>query len=286
MLQATVGFACDVGERTGAWDEVYYMAGDTVAEGWTKWLSTTGLLALARTSLLGRRLQCLSEQCYVYYIRMAVVGAGQSQVQQAVHKGYRGDTNYAGDALNFRAYNEARDIDRAIRLGGLPDNVVAENGVDKGFIKSYVWNNRDDVSTFIGKLIAEGGQIRYRTTKIGGPSSYNIRGIAKDGQYGLITVTTNRTSSFDTAIPVVISCKGQPQFRGSWKIAAAPSAGVIKLAGSERVSAPTDLQGFVTLDTKDGTNMFTASGFYAAAHKLGKKKYQRRGRSSPKLLRH
>jgi len=286
MLQCTLGFACDLGERAGAWDEVYYMEGATVLEGWEKWLNTAGLLALQRTSLMGRRLQCLSDDCYLYYMRMALVGGAESQVQLARIEGYRGDSNYAGDALNMRAYNAARNVDRQIRLGGLPDNVVSENGVDKGFIKSYVWNGPTDTSTFIGKLIEKVGQIRYRTTFIGGDNSFKILSVSKPTQYGLITVDTNRTIVYDTSIPVVIACKGQPQFRGNWKIASSPTAGVVVLAGSERVSAPSTLQGWVTLDTKAGANIATVNSFFATSHRLGKKKYQRRGRSSPKLLRH
>lgn len=287
MLQVTMGFAVDAGERSGAWDEVYYLSGDDVNDGITRMTDTAGIIALQRTSCMGRRLACLAEDCYLYYMRVARVGfRGQSRVMHQRISGYRGESNYAGDAANMRANNEANTIHREIRLGGLPDSWVENNTLSEAAVKNYVWTKLGGKGTFINKLISIGGEIRFRNTTLGGPSSYSIRGVTKDGQYGLLTVTTNRTSFFDPTVAVDISVRGQPQFRGRWKVASSPSVGVLVLAGSERFSVPASVQGFVTLVVMEGGAIANVDQPYVSEHKLGKKKYQRRGRSSPKLIRH
>jgi len=265
---------------------VYYTTGDNIQASVVDWLGALDLAGATTASILGRRLASLSNEASVYYVRWNVVGVARSSyVLQGNRKGFRGDANYGGDAVYFRVNSVSGVVHREMRLGGLPDNVVEDNAISPAFVSSYIYKP-GTTDRFFQALQLKGGGIRNRTTTIGGGSSYKITGISKVLQYGLITVTTNRSTVYDTAIPVVISCRGQPQFRGNWKIADSPTAGVIVLAGSERVSAPATLQGFVTLGVFDITDMTTATNFYVGAHKLGKKKYQRRGRQSPKLLRH
>jgi len=290
MIQATLGFATDQGERTGAWDEVYYTNHDEIGDAIAAWFNTSGILGLARTSATGRRLQCLSDQCYLYYVRFAKVGSrGISQTFTTKIVGYRSSENYAGDAAVFRTYGPNRAQHREIRLGGLPDNVVTDNTIDVSFVQSYiVARNAAGIveSTFFGKLRAIGGVIRYRTTEIGGPRSVEIASAAKPDQYGPITITAKQGITWATGAKVVLSCRGQPQLRGEWSVSSQPTSTQTVLTGSERVSCPPTLQGFLTEKLMDGAALTFFDTPYLSAHKLGKKKYQRRGRQSPKLLRH
>jgi hypothetical protein len=280
----------DVGERTGAWDEVYYSTGDTVADGLRTWFQTQGLLGLKRTSIVGRRLACLCSDCNLYYVRIGVVGSrGEAQTFQQVLQGYRDEGNYAGDEASFRVFSATSKVKRQFRLGGIPDSVVAGNKIDPGFLKSYVYGSppiSGSDATFLGAFLGGGGGIRYRTTSLGGVNSYAIQNASKPVQYGPITLTTNRAGRYDETVKVILSCRGQPQLRGTWKIQNATNPGDIILVGSERVSCPTSVSGFVTLAAYDITSITSAGSAFVNAHKLGKKKFQRRGRQSPKLLRH
>jgi len=291
MIQATLGFASDLGERSGAWDEVYYSPEADLGSAITAWTATSGLLGLARTSRVGRRLQCLSDQCFLYYARFAVVGVrGASRVLHGNQFGFRGSENFAGDAVVTRVHSQDYGFHREIRLGGLPDNAVTGNAVDIGFYKSYVSSvifDQVNPDTFIGRLITDGCLIRGRTSSIGGPSSWQITGASKPDQFGPITLTTSRGAAFDPTIPVTISMRGQPQVsKGKWKVQPSTPIGSITLVGSERVSLPATITGFVTLGIFDGVPIKNWDAPFLSAHKLGKKKYQRRGRQSPTLLRH
>lgn len=290
MIQAVLGFATDLGERAGAWDEVYYTGDSTIDAAANSWFQTSGLLGLKRTSGIGRRLQCLSNQCYLYYVRLSVVGTrGASQVFTQKVDGYRSSENFAGDAAVFRCYDATRQIHREIRIGGLPDNVVDGNAVDVGFFKSYIAGRSAgtlDQSTFFGKLAAIGGVIKYRNTTIGGPSSAYITGSTKTDQYGLITLALANTITIPANTKVDISVRGQPQLRGRWTVASQPDSSHIILAGSQRVSCPPVFSGAVTIVTELGADLVTYDTPFLSSHKLGKKKYQRRGRQSPKLIRH
>jgi len=282
-----MGFAVDAGERGGAWDEVYYLSGDDVQDGIVRMTETLGLIGLKRTSVVGRRLACLADDCYMYYLRVAKVGArGVSRVLHDRQNGYRSESNYAGDCAVMRAHSDSNALHREIRLGGIPDSWVQNNTLQASMMKSYVWDPAGSSGTFLGRLVANGGIIRYRTSAIGGPQSFNILSASKNGQYGLVTVTTNRNVVYDVNVPVVISVRGQPQFRGQWKVQDSQTAGVLVLSGSERISVPPTVKGYVSLGTYDGVAIARVDAAFVSEHKLGKKKFQRRGRQSTKLLRH
>jgi hypothetical protein len=292
MLQVSLGFAVDAGERIGAWDEVYYTNGSSVENGIQQWFGTTGLLGLKRTSTVGRRLACLSSDCYLYYVRFSVVGIrGATQTFQNVQHGYYSQSNYAGDEAVFRVFSDNSLVKREVRLGGIPDSVVQGNAIDPGFLADYVYGKNPQVgsqiSTFMGALVnLSFGGIRYRTNALGGAHSYPITGAVKANIYDPITLTVQRSDPWDVTIPIDLSCRGQPQMRGRWKIAHSADPQHITLFGSNRVSVPADFSGLVTLAQFDITAIFRTGAAFLNAHKLGKKKFQRRGRQSAKLLRH
>jgi len=291
MIQCVLGFATDLG-RGGAWDEVYYTNHTTVNEALEAWTSTSGLIGLARTSCVGRRLACLTDQAYLYYARWSEVGVrGSSRLQQKRLDGYRASENWVGDAAVLRVLNANGKVKREVRLGGLPDNVVADNVISDGFIKSYIAGANAGApasDTFLGKLFSIGGQIRFRTTVLGGANTVNIIGASKVGQYGLVTVETDRTYAWAVGQQVDLACRGQPQMRGRWKVAtfANGSTFTVTLAGSERVSVPSGFTGQLTDVQMDGAAMASWERPFLSKHALGKKKFQPRGRQSVKLLRH
>ena len=290
MIQAVLGFATDLGERSGAWDEVYYTLHDSIPDAITAWTATSGLLSLQRTSLMGRRLQCLSDQCYLYYIRWSLVGTrGKSQTQSYRIDGYRGSENFAGDACVFRAYNTVANAHREIRLGGIPDNVVDGNQLQTAFWKQYVCGPNPASpapGTFYRALVDATGCINVRTTTIGGGSSQALTGFVKANQGDNLTVNLAGGITIPAGSKVDISIRGQPQLRGRWTVASQPTSTSIVLAGSARYSGPLTATGFVTIVAMDGSQLGRFDFPYLSAHKLGKKKYQRRGRQSVKLLRH
>jgi len=296
MLQVNLGFAWVPDEsKSGYWEEVYYVTGDTIQAGVDKLWETQGILGRARTSMIGRRLQCLAKDCYLYFVRIAVVGSrGVAQVFNQSQQGFASgvaivndeDTEYAGTAVCQKLNGNVEGIKRYVRIGGVPDQVLKSGIIKKGWYTGQVFNGFADTTTFLGKWIAAGLQIRYRTARLGGASSYNILSAAKDGQYGLVTLTTTKPTAFDQAVPVVVSTRSQPQIRGTWRVAYSPTAGVCKLAGSERISCPETLSGLVTLGSVSFTTIKEVEPPFLSGHKLGKKKNQRRGRQSAKLLRH
>jgi len=289
MIQVVIGFASDLGERSGAWDEVYYDDSATIDQSITLWRGTSDKVPIIRRTGLGVRLNCLSSQCYTYYQRFSLVGTrGASQPFTRNSPGLRTSEIFAGDACVLRVFSNLRTVHREVRLGGLPDDVVADNTIDPAFLKNYVVNGTPavpDSTTFIGWL-ARNAQIRYRTTTIGGDSSQLITGASKPTQYSLITIALASPITWAVGDYVDISIRGQPQFRGRWKIAAMVDNQHYTLAGSERVSVPTVFSGYATRVAMAGTDITFWGDPYLSAHKLGKKKYQRRGRQSPKLIRH
>lgn len=290
MIQAVLGFATNLGERPGAWDEVYYTLHSNISDAILAWTQTSGLLNLQRTSMLGRRLQCLSSQCYLYYVRWSLVGTrGASQTQTYNIDGYRSSENYAGDACVFRCYTTDKLAHREIRLGGLPDNVVSDNSLDTKFFTQYVAGsnpNNANPGTFYRALLDNSGCIRRRIETLGGDFSVPIVGATKPTQYDNITLTLGQGLSFPANSFLDISVRGQPQLRGTWKSAGQPDSTHVILSGSQRVSAPAVFSGWATQRTTQGTSLGAYDLPYLSSHKLGKKKYQRRGRQSPKLLRH
>lgn len=297
MLQVNLGFEWRPSEgRSGCWEEVYYITGDTIADGVSKLWETSGILGRSRTSMIGRRLQCLADDCFLYFVRVAVVGSrGNAQVFQQNQAGYASgsaaiaeeEAEYAGTAVVQRVTgNVSAAVRRYVRLGGIPDSVLKGGKINPGWYSGQVWNGAADQTTFLGKWRAGGLSIRYRVAALGGGSSFQIRSASKDGQYGLITLQTSRNAAFDQAVPVVISCRSQPQVRGNWRVQYTGVAGECRLAGSERVSCPETLTGYVTLGGVDFQSMGDVFDPFLSGHKLGKKKYGRHGRQSPKLLRH
>jgi len=297
MLQVNLGFEWRPEEgRSGCWEEVYYISGATIAEGIAKLWETSGILGRSRTSMIGRRLQVLADDCFLYFVRIAVVGSrGNAQVIQQNQAGYASgsaaiaeeETEYAGTAVVQRLTgNVSMAVKRYVRLGGVPDSVLKAGKINAGWYSGQVWNGAADQTTFLGKWIAGGLSIRYRVAALAGPSSYQITSAAKPDQYGLITLTTSRLTAYDQAIPVVVSCRSQPQIRGNWRVQYTGVAGQVRLAGSERVSCPETLTGYVTLGGVDFQSVGDVMDPFLSGHKLGKKKYGRRGRQSPKLVRH
>lgn len=288
MIQVVLGFATDLGERAGAWDEVYYDNSADLNTSIQLWRGTLDTVPIIRRTGLGVRLNALSDQCYTYYQRFSMVGTrGASQTFVRRDNGLRNSENFAGDAAVTRVFSATRVTHREIRMGGLPDDVVADNTIDPAFLKNYIVNGTSinpDSTTFIGWLARNAG-IRGRTTTIGGGSSQLIVGAAKDGQYGLITIALAAPITFNVGDEVVIAVRGQPQIRGNWKIAARVDTTHYTLAGSSRVSCPPSFTGYMTAATFGYNPIEFWDSTYLSAHKLGKKKYQRRGRQSAKLLR-
>jgi len=295
-IQVTLGFATDLG-RGGAWDEVYYADYSTPQAAADAWQATTGLLGLAATSVLGARLSCLSSECYMYYARFSTTDISPRLASLLVRgnaNGFRGSENFASDAAGFQVFGTNEQVKRNIRLGGLPDNVVADNVINTGFIQSYILGPNG----FLQRMVNQGnGVIRFRNATLGGSNSYNIVGATQATQYGQIVLSMKNQpgGGFTVGSLVDLSTRGNPQLRGRWKVAAAdPTAFTVTLAGSNRVSAPANLIGLLTPYTPNVNTIFAGtlsaplppSIVQLTPHKLGKKKYQPRGRRSPVLLRH
>lgn len=295
-IQATLGFATDLG-RGGAWDEVYYANYDTPQQCADAWQATTGLLGLAATSVLGSRLSALSSECFMYYARFSTIDVTPRLASILVRGnavGFRGSENFASDAAGFQVFGNNGQVKRNVRMAGLPDNVVQDNAINVGFIQSYILGPNG----FIQRYANQGnGVIRFRSATLGGSQSYNIVGATQSVQYGLIVLTMKQATSgvWSVGQLVDLSTRGNPQLRGRWKISnVSVDTLSITLAGSNRVSAPLNLQGLLTPYDPNTTsiNVGTLSAplppsiVQLTPHKLGKKKYQPRGRRSPILLRH
>lgn len=293
-VQVSLGFATDLG-LGGAWEEVYqtnFTDPQTAADAWN---ATTGLIGLSSTSVLGKRLACLSSQCYMYFARFGLIDSGtsvKSILSRGQSFGYRSAENFAGDCASMRIYNTAGTAHRQVRLAGLPDNVVVDNQIQKSFIQSYILGG----SGFLQAFGSTGGVIRYRNTIIGGESSQPISSVVKQNQTSTVSIVMAAPiSGLHLGSTVVVSVRGQPQFRGNWVVAAINTdQTTIVLRGSERISAPTNPAGYVTLAgfSIQGVSVGTSTAplnpaiVFLAPHKLGKKKYQRSGRRSPILIRH
>lgn len=291
--QITLGFATDLG-RGGAWDEVYYTTDTDPVVAQQTWGATSGLLGLESTSILGKRLAMLSSECYLYYSRYAIVDTtpkGKSVLVRGTRSGFRSAENFAADACGFRLQSTDNLSKRNVRFGGLPDNVVADNTIDASFLQYYVFG----ANSFLQAWGAAGGCIRQRTTQIGGSFSQKIINVVKATQTALITITMAAPiTGVAVNSTVVVSVRGQPQFRGNWQVAAISTDGTaITLRGSDRVSCSANPGGYVTLfnpgpiafnfGTSSTPLPYNIAGL--TPHKLGKKKYQPRSRRSPVLLR-
>jgi hypothetical protein len=297
VIQATFGFATDSGQKTGAWDEVYYTNHTLASDAMTAWLSAPSVAVIfAGSSPLGHRLQCLSSQCYLYYGRFS---DPDSKTTKSISYrpnggqvlGYRGSDNMAQDAAAFQLLTN-NGYKREVRLGGLPDSWSTGGVISQAQIDQYgapVNSGRvaaDATGNFIEAWAAIGGGIRYRSSTIGGPSSWKITGASKASQYTPVVVTVDLTNGPpDTTATYAMSCRGQPQMRGTWKIALV-ATGQYTLLGSERVSVPATFTGYLTQRLWTISAPVIMRGLFAAVHKLGKKKYQYAGRRSPILIRH
>lgn len=297
MIQATLGFATDSGQKTGAWDEVYYTSHSTIMDAMNAWLAQPSVAVIfAASSPLGHRLQCLSDQAYLYYARFS--DPDTKTTKSIVYRpnggqvvGYRGSDNIAQDAAAVRLIT-SNGYAREMRLGGLPDSVASGGVISQAFVDRYAAPVNsgvvapDPTGNFVEAWVGIGGGIRYRTTTIGGPSSWRIIAAVKATQYGLIQVTLDVSGGTpDTTKTYAMSQRGQPQVKGNWKLEFV-SAGIYNLLGSERVSVPTTFTGFLTQRLWSLAAPAIVRGLFAAAHKLGKKKYQYVGRRSPTLIRH
>lgn len=294
-VQTTIGFAADTGERTGAWDEIYYQADNDVDAAAAAWGTKPNLLNIYSASPLGRRLNMLSNKINVYYVRHALVGSPRvTMLAQGNVPGYRASDNFAGDAVCMRATSPSRATSREFRFGGLPDNVVADNAVAPAFVRGYVYDPASIVPnsfpiTFLNAYQSIGGLIRYRSTSLTGGQSYRILSVAQAGQNTPIVLSLEKSGAWDLSVQLDLSTRMAPQLRGRWVVAAttyATGVATVTLRGSERYSCPPNLVGKATAVVFDTVSVGFVGDFYLAAHKLGKKKYQRVGRRSPRLLRH
>lgn len=304
MILATLGFATDQGQRTGAWDESYYTTHTSNIAALNAWTGAGGsvLTAAALGAIfapatpLGRRLGALADSCYLYYARFS--NPDDKTTKSIIYRpqggkidGYRPADNIAQDAASLRILTE-NGYAREIRIGGLPDYVATGGTIDPGFVDSYIGpvagGTIDPSSTgnFVNAWASIGGCVRVRLTTIGGPQSWKVTSAAKPDQYGPINVTLDITGgSPDTTQSYDMSVRGQPQLRGKWLLKQI-SSGVYSLIGSERVSAPALLNAYLTLRTFVPPTVKLVRSLFASAHKLGKKKFQYRGRRSPILIRH
>ncbi len=291
-IQIVMGFATDKG-KSGAWDEVYFTNSDSVETAQLAWQGNNlDTLSYTRNSVGGRRMACMADDCYNYYNRYSEVGArGGAILAQGKVFGYRGDENMASDAVAFTVKSASRNTKREVRLGGLPDSWIDGGELADKYMNGYIGVlGTPAANTFMQAWKDAGGVINFRDTPLGGADSYQIIGASKPSQYGPITLTLATQRSWDTRIPVSLTCRGQPQMRNIWKIStyANPSGGpyTVTLSGSERVSCPTSFNGMLTVVTKAGVAIVNQGAAFLTPHKLGKKKFQRRGRQSVKLLRH
>src|SRR5205814_4852825 len=118
----------DTGERTGAWDEVYYSGDADIPAAVALWGALPQLASPPNGTAILSRMRLLSDQINLYYARFALVGSPRvTQVFQGQLFGLRGSDNFAGDAAVMRGFNQARTVAREFRFGGLPDNVVSGN---------------------------------------------------------------------------------------------------------------------------------------------------------------
>jgi hypothetical protein len=231
----------------------------------------------------------------MYFARFGLIDSGSSVkaiLSRGQSFGYRSSENFAADCASFRVYNIDGTAHRQIRLAGLPDNVVADNTIQTSFIQSYILGG----SGFLQAFGNNGGVIRYRNTTIGGASSQPIVSVVKQNQTSTVSVVMAAPiTGLNPGSTVVISVRGQPQFRGNWVVASVSTdATTIVLRGSEKISAPANPGGHVTLagysiqnvQVSNGTTPLNPAIVFLTPHKLGKKKYQRSGRRTPILIRH
>lgn len=305
MIQATLGFATDKGQRTGAWDEVYYTNHATIGEAMNAWLnSSTGSIVsaallgaiFAGQSAMGRRLGCLADSCYLYYARFS--NPDDKTTKAVVYRpnggqvaGYRDSDNIAQDAAALRVMT-ANGYAREVRLGGLPDFVASGGTIDPGFVNNYVGPiSSGDIdptnsSTFLGAWAAIGGCVRVRNTTKGEAGTFKILSTNKPDQYGPIQVTLDVTAGAPVeTMTYQMSQRGQPQAKGVWSLSKVAS-GIYTLLGSERISLPPSFNGWLLARTFIPPTIAMVRSLFASAHKLGKKKYQYVGRRSPILIRH
>lgn len=293
-VQVTLGFATDLG-KGGAWDEVYETGFDNLAAAILAWQSvplSAGLLVgiSGSTTVCAARLNCLSSQCYLYYIRYAGIDASKaigSSLQRMNVPGNRSAENFAADAATMRVRATGDPSVRNIRLGGLPDNVVIDNQIQQSFVQNYITGS----GGFLPLLAGIGqGVIRLRIAVRSNPVFPLIVAASKALQYGLVSVILNKPWAYGGVGALVdLLTRGQPQIRGRWKINALSSDMMtVTLAGSERVSAPATLTGQLLPYVPDVQAINpTVQGLVGlSAHKLGKKKFPLRGRRSPVLVRH
>lgn len=297
MIQATIGMATDSGQRTGAWDEVYYTTHTDpllALQAWTGQGNVQG--AATPGSPIGLRQKALSNQCYIYYVRF---GDPDNKTTKAIvwvppmgkAVGSLLSDNMAGDCASMRVL-DATGKQREVRIGGMPDTAVSGGIVDPGYINQYIGDIgagtiSPNANNFINAWRSIQGNIRTRVGAIGGATSWPITLFSKPTQYGPISVTLDLTNGNPSVnFTYAMSIRGQPQLRGSWRIAATAVAGIYNLLGSERVSAPAIARAFLTQRAFTSATPTVLKALFASALKLGKKKYQYVGRRSPILIRH
>lgn len=303
MIQCTMGFATDKGQRTGAWDEVYYTTHADIPSAMNAWLGRSGNVLTAAlfgaiflpAVPLGRRLGALSDSCYLYYARFS--NPDDKTTKAVVYRpnggqvaGYRDSDNIAQDCASFRVMT-ANGYAREVRIGGLPDFVASGGTIDPGFVDNFIGDlsggtiDSGSTSNFLNAWASIGGCVRVRNATIGGPNSYHVLAAAKPDQYGTVQVTLDVSNGEpDVTKNYAMSIRGQPQARGNWLLKKV-STGIYSLIGSERISLPAVINAWLTLRTFIPPTIAICRSLFASAHKLGKKKYQYRGRRSPILIR-
>lgn len=298
MIQATWGLATfgssedsnAVGSRTGAWDEIAYAAGSDPVAAMTAFtaspfdpsISFAGV-NIIRTGPLGLRLAALSKSCFVYYIRMAVVGQRRSAVLVKCQlTGKRAECNTPSTALAYRIWSPSRQVYRYAHLRGLQDDWVNDNAIVKpGDVDKYA------TPFLVAMRDAFGAQIKYRTSEIGGENSVRFVG-ATVAQDTFLTLTLQAAFTLSPGVRVVISdVRGYPQLRGMWQVVSQNTAHTeVTLKGSQRINVPANITGQLTRYLTDGVSWSNIDAPSLTDIKLGKKKYLQRGRRSPQILRH
>jgi hypothetical protein len=275
------------GTEQRAWDEVYYHTQDNVADTMSAWTTPVQSTGGSLSSLLAKRLKLLSKSCSLYYMRASHVGTPkQSVLDRTIRAGQAAiETDTPEVGVVYRISTPAQGVHREVHLRGIPDAWVADalltgpgiagvKGIDAGGGFLYDW------------LTLAGGAIHYRSSSVGGPSSYKINGASKADQFSQVVITLVGAPSL--AVGTFVDLGGlprQPQLRGRWQIAGSPATGQYALRGSERYGAPVGLTGWATVVINDFIPASQIQYTGVRTKHTGRKKYLPRGRSSAKLLR-
>lgn len=280
-IQVTIGIT-QTGTEVRAGDEVYYGNYADLAAAELVWQELAPL-----------RRRVMASNMSIYYWRASVVGSSRVSVLRRngpiigpgsvslvtdtpeVSALYSGEVTATGGGQGSR---------RSFHIRGIPDDWVAQSLLTPAGQKGF---ENFQGSGFLGRYRATGGVLYARSAVVGGDQSSRILSAAKDGQYGLITITTADAMPWSSGDRIVLSqLPRQPQLRGEWQIANSPANSQYTLRGSERVACPASLTGWATFATTYEAEAMDRTTFLGiSTKKMGKKKYLPHGRKSAVLIR-